>query len=59
MEILNEQTIKDYELKECLGEGAYGAVYRATQLQVGREVAVKIILAKYETSLYRMLETQI
>ena len=47
MEILNEQTIKGYELKECLGEGAYGAVYRATQPQVGREVAIKIILPEY------------
>ena len=24
MEILKEQTIKGYELKECLGTGAYG-----------------------------------
>ena len=47
MDTLNEQTVKGYELKECLGEGAYGAVYRATQPQVGREVAVKIILPEY------------
>ena len=47
MEALNEQTVKGYELKECLGEGAYGAVYRAFQPQVGREVAVKVILPEF------------
>ena len=41
---LSGQTIKGYELGERLGGGAYGAVYRATQPQVGREVAIKIIL---------------
>ena len=30
-----------------LGEGAYGEVFSATQIQVGREVAVKIILPEY------------
>ena len=47
MQTLNQETVKGYELKECLGEGAYGAVYRATQPQVGREVAIKIILPEY------------
>ena len=47
MENLCEQTVKGYQLKECLGEGAYGAVYRALQPQVGREVAIKIILPEY------------
>ena len=47
MEVLNEQTVKGYELKECLGEGAYGAVYRALQPQVGREVAIKVILPEF------------
>lgn len=36
-------TIKGYELTECVGRGAAGAVYRAHQTVVGREVAVKII----------------
>lgn len=36
-------TIKGYELAECVGRGAVGAVYRAYQIAVGREVAVKII----------------
>jgi len=47
MEVLNQQTIKGYQLKECLGEGAYGVVYRAFQPQVGREVAIKIILPEF------------
>jgi serine/threonine protein kinase len=34
-------------LLELIGEGAYGAVYRAYQPQVKREVAVKIILPEY------------
>ncbi|MFN8570329.1 MAG: serine/threonine-protein kinase, partial [Kouleothrix sp.] len=41
------QVVKGYELREVLGEGGYGVVYRAYQPQVGREVAVKIILPQY------------
>ena len=41
------QTVKGYELRAQLGEGGYGAVYRAYQPQVGREVAIKIILPQY------------
>lgn len=37
------RTIKGYQLLTLLGEGAYGAVYRARQEIVDREVAVKII----------------
>ena len=47
MQDLSGQTIKGYQLKARLGEGAYGAVYRATQPQVKREVAIKIILPEY------------
>ncbi len=36
--------IKGYELKERIGSGGFGAVYRAYQTTVGREVAMKIIL---------------
>lgn len=32
-----------YELGEQVGEGAFGAIYRATQPSVGREVAIKVI----------------
>lgn len=37
------QTVKGYEVKEEIGSGAYGAVYRAWQRAVGREVAIKVI----------------
>lgn len=36
--------IKGYELRERLGTGGFGAVYRAYQSTVGREVALKVIL---------------
>jgi WD40 repeat protein/serine/threonine protein kinase len=34
---------KDYALQEHIGDGGFGAVYRAYQATLGREVAVKII----------------
>ena len=36
----------ELDLHELLGEGAYGAVYRATNIADGNEVAVKIIPAE-------------
>jgi serine/threonine protein kinase/DNA-binding SARP family transcriptional activator/tetratricopeptide (TPR) repeat protein len=39
--------VRGYELKEQIGEGAYGAIYRAVQPAIGREVAVKVIRRKY------------
>jgi WD40 repeat protein/serine/threonine protein kinase len=47
MDNLSGQTIKGYELREQIGAGGFGAVYRADQPLVGREVAVKVILPKY------------
>jgi WD40 repeat protein/serine/threonine protein kinase/energy-coupling factor transporter ATP-binding protein EcfA2 len=44
MEAIKQKVIKGYELKEQIGTGGFGAVYRAVQSTVGREVAVKIIL---------------
>src|SRR5262249_42412770 len=38
------QEIKGYKLEERIGAGGFGAVYRAYQSTIGREVAVKIIL---------------
>jgi WD40 repeat protein/serine/threonine protein kinase len=42
-----DQVVKGYELREQIGEGGYGVVYRAYQPLVGRDVAVKIILPQY------------
>ena len=39
--------IQGYELLERIGSGSFGAVYRAYQSTLGREVAVKIILPSY------------
>lgn len=47
MENLSGQHIKGYELQERIGAGGFGAVYKAHQSTVGREVAIKIILPHY------------
>ena len=39
--------IRGYQIREQIGEGSFGAVYRAHQPQVGREVAIKVILPQY------------
>ncbi len=44
MEAALPQNLKGYELRERIGAGGFGAVYRAYQTTVGREVAIKIIL---------------
>jgi WD40 repeat protein/serine/threonine protein kinase len=44
MDDLTNRIIKGYQLRELIGTGGFGAVYRAYQLQVEREVAFKIIL---------------
>jgi hypothetical protein len=41
------RTSRGYELHAQLGEGDFGAVYRAYQTSVGREVAVKVIRPEY------------
>jgi WD40 repeat protein/serine/threonine protein kinase len=47
MENLQGTVLKGYTLEERIGHGGFGAVYRAKQPTVGREVAVKIILPSY------------
>lgn len=41
------QSIRGYELREHLGRGSFGSVYRAYQPVIGRDVAVKVILPQY------------
>jgi len=41
------QGVRGYELKDEIGEGAYGTIYRAIQPTIGRDVAVKVIRRKY------------
>ena len=43
MAVTTPQAIQGYELEALIGEGAYGAVYRARQQAVDRQVAVKIL----------------
>ena len=47
MEIQIGNQIKEYELREQIGVGGFGAVYRAHQPTVGREVAMKVILPQH------------
>lgn len=44
---LGGQTIKGYELRELIGEGGFGAVYRAYQPSIRRDVVIKAILPEY------------
>ena len=41
------QTIRGYELRERIGAGGFGEVYRAYQPSVERQVAIKVILPQY------------
>lgn len=60
MENLSGKLIKSYELKELIGEGGFGAVYRAYQSLIRREVAVKIILPQHanRSDFIRRFETE-
>ncbi|HEY8117112.1 MAG TPA: BTAD domain-containing putative transcriptional regulator, partial [Actinomycetota bacterium] len=40
---LKGEPLRGYRLLEQVGEGAFGVVYRATQPQIGREVAIKAV----------------
>jgi WD40 repeat protein/serine/threonine protein kinase len=44
------RTLKGYELRERIGFGGFGVVYRAYQPSLEREVAIKIILPEHANS---------
>jgi DNA-binding SARP family transcriptional activator/WD40 repeat protein len=44
---LEAATVRGYELRDLIGEGDFGSVYRAYQTAVGREVAIKAIHPEY------------
>jgi serine/threonine protein kinase len=60
MDSSQAHTIKGYDLLDRIGEGAYGAVYRARQHFIDREVAVKFILPQYanQPDFIRRFETE-
>jgi WD40 repeat protein/ABC-type sugar transport system substrate-binding protein len=60
MSDLLHQENKGYEIQEVLGEGGFGAVYRAYQPLVKREVAIKVILPEYanKPDFIRSFETE-
>ena len=47
MDALIGQTLKGYEIRELVGRGGFGSVYRAYQAKIEREVAIKAILPIY------------
>lgn len=60
MQNLSGMNLKGYELLERIGAGGFGAVYRARQTSIDREVAVKIILPGLanEPDFIRRFETE-
>jgi serine/threonine-protein kinase len=57
---LERRHIKGYEVLEMIGVGGFGAVYRAIQPLLGREVAIKVILPEFANSdeFIRRFETE-
>ena len=47
MDTITSRVLRGYELQDCIGTGGFGAVYRASQPVVGREVAIKVIRSDF------------
>ena len=54
MAIANGTTIGPYENSAWIGAGGMGEVYRARDSRLGRDVAVKVILAAFSTDAGRL-----
>jgi TolB-like protein/cytochrome c-type biogenesis protein CcmH/NrfG len=54
MDLLPGSLLSHYKLTELIGEGAMGAVWRAKDLTLGREVAVKVLDAEASSSPERL-----
>jgi len=50
MDDLTGRTLRGYEIREKIGEGGNGAIYKAYQTEVGRDVVVKVILSRFADS---------
>ncbi len=44
------RTLGDFLVKEKLGEGGFGAVYKATQITLSREAVIKILHTRHRTN---------
>ncbi|MBI4852707.1 MAG: SUMF1/EgtB/PvdO family nonheme iron enzyme [Acidobacteria bacterium] len=44
------RTLGDFLVKEKLGEGGFGAVYKATQITLAREAVIKILHTRHRTN---------
>jgi WD40 repeat protein len=60
MSSLSGQLIRGYKLRELIGAGGFGAVYRAHEPAVDREVAIKVILPQHanEANFIRRFEAE-
>jgi serine/threonine-protein kinase len=57
---LSGHMLRGYRLRELIGAGGFGAVYRAHEPAVDREVAIKVILPEHanESGFIRRFEAE-